>query len=382
MHILLRSLSLLVMAAACTCRSQTDNLRENGGAESKLNQGNTVSKPAVLEGVKRILFYGDSLTDGSSYPDYVVNALNGRYPDAGFRILNSANCGNTTKDLLNRFQADVLDRHPDLVVICIGANDCNTKLPLQSYRDNLEKMLSALDERKVKVILMLTSPFADTEKEARLQGYLDIIKELSGKHHTALSDAHAEFQKGIAAGREMLGPDGLHHGRNGFEGMARAVLDALALPDLKPDMTVRPWPGLLTIWQVSEPISIEQELNPANASGWKDYDAKAISAQADWYNADFPSRGAFMPFKEGPRKGFAAYGRTYFNATEAGDYVLSVGGSPNPQTVWLNGVKVWERKDAHGFHPDSDTLKVHMEKGRNEIVVASNFFIFIGLERN
>jgi hypothetical protein len=87
-----------------------------------------------------------------------------------------------------------------------------------------------------------------------------------------------------------------------------------------------------------------------------------------------------MPFADISSKQ-AAYGRTWFDAPEAGDYLLRVGGSPNPQIVWLNGQKVWQAPREHGYHPDADTVPVRMEKGRNEIVVISNFMIFVGVAR-
>lgn len=64
----------------------------------------------------------------------------------------------------------------------------------------------------------------------------------------------------------------------------------------------------------------------------------------------------------------------------AGDYELQIGGSRNPQTGWVNGVKVWEGRRNNGFHPNADRVVVRMNKGRNEIVGTSNFMRFVGVK--
>jgi hypothetical protein len=86
-----------------------------------------------------------------------------------------------------------------------------------------------------------------------------------------------------------------------------------------------------------------------------------------------------MPFDENNPKEYA-YGRTAFDAPAAGDYELQLGGSRNPQTIWVNGVKVWEGRRHNGFHPNADRLVVKMNKGRNEIVGTSNCMLFVGVK--
>jgi hypothetical protein len=85
-----------------------------------------------------------------------------------------------------------------------------------------------------------------------------------------------------------------------------------------------------------------------------------------------------MPFDDASRTN-AAFGRTHFDASRAGDYELQVGGSPAPQIVWVNGVKVWEGRRSNGYHPNADRVTVTLKAGRNEIVAASNFMVFIGI---
>ena len=92
----------------------------------------------LFENMDRIIFAGDSVTDmgsvqpvgeglfdnvGHSYVRIVENMLATWYPEVKLRVTNSGISGNTSRDLLVRFQRDVVDLHPNWVSICIGIND-------------------------------------------------------------------------------------------------------------------------------------------------------------------------------------------------------------------------------------------------------------------
>jgi lysophospholipase L1-like esterase len=334
--------------------------------------------PETLKEVRTILFYGDSLTDGSSYPDYVVNTLNRLYPEAHFQVLNAAGAGDTAANLRKRLAADVLVHKPGLTIVCIGTNDAHGKRKPEDYRADLEALVAELKSAGSRIMLVRPSPFGDAQKETRFQDFLAVINQVAASNSLPVGDAHGLFLDWIKAGKEPLGPDGIHHGKDGFECMARAVLDGLGLAGVQMEMDVRPWPNLLTAWETSAPVSNKPPFDPAAAQGWQRYDAAALAARQPWWNSPFPRRGAWMPFDDASRTN-AAFGRTHFDAPRAGDYELQVGGSPAPQIVWVNGVKVWEGRRSNGYHPNADRVTVTLKAGRNEIVAASSFMVFIGI---
>ena len=92
--------------------------------------------PPALKGVSRLAFLGDSITDGSDYPDYVVNTLNKTYPGHHFSFINAGVCGNRSNDLVDRLDRDVLSQKPDLTFIFIGTNDRGGN-PLSQYKADL-----------------------------------------------------------------------------------------------------------------------------------------------------------------------------------------------------------------------------------------------------
>lgn len=68
---------------------------------------------------------GEGLFDnvGQSYVRIIENMLSTWYPEVYLRVTNSGVSGNTSRDLLQRFDSDVVSLNPDWVSICIGIND-------------------------------------------------------------------------------------------------------------------------------------------------------------------------------------------------------------------------------------------------------------------
>ena len=87
-----------------------------------------------LDAHQTILFTGDSITDccrreagvsslGNGYVSFVAAELLERYSQLNLNIINTGINGNTTRDILARWQPDCIDRKPDILSILIGIND-------------------------------------------------------------------------------------------------------------------------------------------------------------------------------------------------------------------------------------------------------------------
>ena len=88
----------------------------------------------------RILFTGDSITDGNRYKEekdrgdlnhqighsyaYVINAILGsKYPERDLQFVNRGISGNRVIDLYGRMYEDMVEIKPDIVSILVGIND-------------------------------------------------------------------------------------------------------------------------------------------------------------------------------------------------------------------------------------------------------------------
>jgi lysophospholipase L1-like esterase len=131
----------------------------------------------------RIVTFGDSLTAPRAgvvtYSDVLARTL----PEQGIEaeVINSGLPGNTSTQARARFAADVLEKHPGLVIIQLGANDAaidvwkdppaaEPRVGIETYRGNLEYFIRALRERNSKIILMTPNRFAWTPRLRSLYG--------------------------------------------------------------------------------------------------------------------------------------------------------------------------------------------------------------------
>ena len=208
----------------------------------------------IFENLDRIVFAGDSVTDmgsaqpvgeglfdnvGRSYVRVVENMLAAYYPEVFIRITNSGISGNTSRDLLQRFDRDVVDLKPDWVSICIGINDVWRQfdspamtdacvLP-DEYEKNMEEMISKIKGR-VKGIFILSpymiEPNSEDTMRARMNEYVQICKKLSEKHNCIFVDFEIMYEDYCKIRHSAyIAWDRIHPNQIGATLMARAFLD-------------------------------------------------------------------------------------------------------------------------------------------------------------
>jgi lysophospholipase L1-like esterase len=172
----------------------------------------------------RVVFYGDSITDGW-----------GRQPDTGEFFpgkpyVNRGISGQTTPQMLVRFQQDVVHLHPAAVVILAGTNDIagNTgpSTP-QMIEDNFVSMTDIARASGIKVILASITPAYSypwkpgvdpvptiRELNAWLKDYCQKEGLTYLDYYSAMSDEKGAMKPGLAkdgvhptaAGYAIMGP--------------------------------------------------------------------------------------------------------------------------------------------------------------------------------
>jgi lysophospholipase L1-like esterase len=177
----------------------------------------------IFENLDRIVFAGDSVTDmgscapvaeglfdnlGHGYVRMISNILCACYPKLNLRITNSGVSGNTSRDLLNRYESDVVKLNPDWVSICIGINDVWRQFDTPAmpdyavlpheYEQNVEKMILAVKDN-VKGIFICTpyymEPLKEDKMRARVDEYGAICKKLAERYGCTLVDFQAMYDK-------------------------------------------------------------------------------------------------------------------------------------------------------------------------------------------
>jgi lysophospholipase L1-like esterase len=149
----------------------------------------------------RILFQGDSITDGNrgrnADPNhilghgyvFIIAARHGAaFPDLKLDFMNRGVSGNTVLDLQARWQKDALDLKPDLLSILIGVNDHSKGLPLDQYEQVYDKLITDARTANPKLKLVLGEPFVKPggKLSEDLRKRQEIVARLAQKHGAAL----------------------------------------------------------------------------------------------------------------------------------------------------------------------------------------------------
>lgn len=127
------------------------NLARYREANSKL------APPA--KGENRVVFMGDSITDGWKLNEY--------FPNQPF--VNRGISGQTTSQMLLRFRPDVIDLKPKVVVILAGTNDISGNTgptTLETIEGNLASMVEIAHTNGINVVLASIMPVSDYNKTA------------------------------------------------------------------------------------------------------------------------------------------------------------------------------------------------------------------------
>jgi lysophospholipase L1-like esterase len=158
----------------------------------------------------RILFQGDSITDGNRgrSPDpnhilghgyvFIIAAKYGAvFPELKLDFINRGVSGNTVLDLENRWQKDTLDLKPDVLSILIGVNDSGRGIPLDQYEQVYDKLITQAKAANPKIKLVLCAPFVKpTGKVSEdIRKRQEIVARLAKKHAAALVQFQPVFDE-------------------------------------------------------------------------------------------------------------------------------------------------------------------------------------------
>jgi lysophospholipase L1-like esterase len=195
---------------------------QNAAAQDWANLNRYQNENSTLQplaaGQKRIIFMGDSITEGWPFSEFFT----------GKPYINRGIGGQTTPQMLIRFRADVIALKPSVVLIMAGTNDIagNTgPSTLEMITDNIFSMAELAKVHKIKVILCSVLPAYDfswkkglhpAEKIATLNA---MIKKYADANKILYLDYYSTMvndQKGL---KSTYSEDGVHPNKAGYEVM-------------------------------------------------------------------------------------------------------------------------------------------------------------------
>jgi lysophospholipase L1-like esterase len=195
----------------------------------------TLVAPAA--GEARVVFMGDSITDGWQQPRYGGFFPGKPYVDRGIS-------GQTTPQMLVRFRRDVVDLQPKAVVILAGTNDIagNTGVMTnEEIQGNLATMSELAHAHKIKVVMSSVTPVSEyhvanpripPQTTARPMERIKALNEWMKSYAAEHGDVYLDYftamidDKGLM--RTELTEDDLHPNAKGYAIMAPLAEAAIA----------------------------------------------------------------------------------------------------------------------------------------------------------
>lgn len=171
----------------------------------------------LFQAKDRVLFEGDSLTDGlknnygrqmgwdKTWAHRVDEWLFTQRPELNLECKNLAVGGSSTRNLLERTKADVAFK-PTVVLLTMGTNDAIIGIPLEEFRKNLDEWCAAMKKSGAREIVLVggftACPNVDDETRGILTkcpAYWQAGREVVESHGGRFLDAGLYMQTRAAA---------------------------------------------------------------------------------------------------------------------------------------------------------------------------------------
>jgi len=200
--------------------------RDQIGRYAEANQ--RLSAPA--SGNARVVFLGDSITDGWRLNEY--------FPSKDY--VNRGISGQITSQMLARMKPDVMDLKPQAVLILAGTNDIARGTPLQTIQNNLTAICDLADHAKIKVILATVLPIHDynagtnpsfamskTRPPATINNLNNWMRTFADNRKYTYLNYFDSVRDGAGFLQKDLADDGLHPNAKGYRIMAPLAQTAI-----------------------------------------------------------------------------------------------------------------------------------------------------------
>ncbi|MFN0164842.1 MAG: SGNH/GDSL hydrolase family protein [Bryobacteraceae bacterium] len=186
--------------------------------------------PKATPGKPRVVFLGDSITDGWRLNEY--------FPGRDF--VNRGIGGQITGQMLGRLKADVLDLQPQAVVLLAGTNDLARGVSVEAIRNNITVIAELLEKHRIRVLLASVLPVSDYHKEvnprfeqtprrpaAKIKEINEWMKSFCAGRGFVYVDYYSAMMDGGGYLTRDMADDGLHPNAKGYRVMASIVLEAI-----------------------------------------------------------------------------------------------------------------------------------------------------------
>lgn len=173
----------------------------------------------------RVVFIGDSIIAG--WNEIPLFEKNPHYINRGIN-------GQTTSQILHRFQQDVIDLKPKSVVILVGTNDIAENIgpiSLQQIEANFLSIIEITEASKIKLILCSILPVSEyywnkkIQPLEKLKALNTFLASLSNNTSIFYLDFYTALEKNNAMNK-LFSEDGVHPNLAGYNIMSDILINS------------------------------------------------------------------------------------------------------------------------------------------------------------
>ena len=334
-----------------------------------------VSALETITATDRIVFVGDSITDGFTCPLLVQQALS----EAGKPVPKLINAGvgsDTAEMMAKRIERDVLPQRPTLVFLSAGVNDAIRNVSVEAYQKSIKSITAQLQKENIPIVIftatILGEPNADKEK--RIDEFNVFLRAFAAESGYRVADVNALMQAARKSGDQgMIMTDHVHLTFHGYEFMARAALNSLGLGDLSVPTELKPPPysGLIKSWKfrTAKDALTDQTIREVAVDGtWKSYELPEKQPVTEsWWTEHERQRGTAVSVEREFGKSPRYIGVTELEEKAPRSVTFHVGAALD--AIWLNGQRIYKASDWRGWHLDRERASAELKAGRNQLVI-------------
>lgn len=185
-----------------------------------------LTSAGLSAGDKRVVFIGDSITDGNwgnvynykktsaersqtdmnhiyghSYVMLIASDIQSSRPRSGYSFFNRGFSGHKLCDLAARWQEDVLDLHPDILSVLVGTNDIHAWLDdgggedfdFGAWKDGYGRLLQQVRDQNPSVRLVLCTPFVARQGSLAESPTYDMRERLTRRMAAVVRELCVEY---------------------------------------------------------------------------------------------------------------------------------------------------------------------------------------------
>lgn len=194
-----------------------------------------------------IAFLGDSITQAGANANGYITLFEKTITNLGiehYTMYKKGRGGDTSKQMLERVDADVIAWKPTWTTFSCGVNDicyAARRQTLEQYQANVTAIFDKFDAIKTKVVVLTTTLLYENAANATLDSYVDWLRAEAKRRGYVI----AEVNEAMKAAAKALGStgrapwkltvDGIHMNDVGNRVMAWELLKAFGVPEGRKD---------------------------------------------------------------------------------------------------------------------------------------------------